>query len=459
MPKKGLKFRVIMLLAKLAAAVIPLVRKDGGTAFPGTLALKLDKKFYENFRHIPPERIIFITGSNGKSSVTSLLRHIIERNGKRAAYSKKGTNLLPGITSIFINNCKLDGTPKADFFLIEADERMLPVTSAAYTGKHLVITNIMQDQIHRNGDPDYIYRIIEKSIRPDMTLYLNAQEPRSCSFSRFAEARYFGVARHSEAAVRKGEYDVTLPCPICAGKIEFEFENSARAGDFRCRECGFKTPTDSLTLVENVDFDTASFTIDGVSCAMPYTEPLMLPNYAAAACVLKGIGFTASEISGGLLGFTNIAGRIETVRFGDKSLHYIRMKQENPETLQGALDAIARDKNEKLIVIGLCTLDERRPQWVPHYANTYYAYECDFKPVLASNVKHIICFSQYVCSDISLRLQYDGAKSEDMTIIDSDRPDEVMSAVARYDCKDIYIITLLRLFEGFKKYIEGGNIK
>jgi len=205
---------------------------------------------------------------------------------------------------------------------------------------------------------------------------------------------------------------------------------------------------------EQADLDAGTFVIGGVTFTMPYKIPVLLYDYAAVAAVMRNMGLRLESVAKAVGTFVNAAGRIETLRYGTKHMQYVRMKQENPETLQGALDVIAADPKPKVLVIGLCTLDERRPQWAPHYANTYYAYDCDFGPMLASGVQKAICFSEYVCWDVAQRLIYAGADPNDLVIIDSDKPDKVLPALDGIENDNVYFITLMRFMEGFQKYIK-----
>jgi hypothetical protein len=110
-------------------------------------------------------------------------------------------------------------------------------------------------------------------------------------------------------------------------------------------------------------------------------------------------------------------------------------------------------------VIGLCTLEERRPQWEPHYTNTYYAYESDFKPLFASHMEKVVCFSEYVCYDIANRMRYDGIDEEKLIVINSDKAEDVFPAIDACAARDIYVITLMYQMNDFKKYIaaHGGK--
>ncbi len=458
-----MRFILVMLLAKLSRIAINIIDKSRGTDFPGKLALKLYKNFNSNFKKIDYGKVIIVTGSNGKSTMTNLLCRVLEQNGYKVGANLKGSNMINGATTVFINNVTLAGRPKADYFIIEADERSFPLIYAAFPAKNVLINNIMQDQVHRNGEPDYIYQIIKKTLNKDMTLFLNNDEPRSKSYEDFGgDVRYFCAQKLPTAFNKDGFTDVTLPCPKCASKIAFDYLNLGNTGRFKCTGCGFSSEdlaADAVTAAEDIDFDAGTFTIRGTAHTMPYSAPVMMYNYAGASAVCSHWGLSDEAIARGMESFVNVAGRIETIPYGDKRIHYLRMKQENPETLQDALNAVAMDKGDKALVIGLCTLEERRPQWEPHYTNTYYAYESDFKPLFASHMEKVVCFSEYVCYDIANRMRYDGIDEEKLTVINSDKAEDVFPAIDACAARDIYVITLMYQMNDFKKYIAAHGRK
>lgn len=454
-----MRFILVMLLAKLSRLAINVIDKNRGTDFPGKLALKLYKNFNLNFNKIDYGNVIIVTGSNGKSTMTNLLCRVLENNGFKVGANLKGSNMINGATTVFIKHTTLGGKPKADYFIIEADERSFPLIYAAFPAKNVLINNIMQDQVHRNGEPDYIYQMLKKTVNENMTLFLNNDEPRSKSYEDFAGAVYYFCADKLPTAFYKDDFtDVTLPCPKCASKIAFDYLNLGNTGHFKCTGCGFSSAeiaSESVTAVKDVNFIDRSFTVRGAAHAMPYSAPVMMYNYAGASAVCAHWGLSDEAIARGMASFVNVSGRIEVIPYKNKRIHYLRMKQENPETLQDALNTVAMDEGDKVLVIGLCTLEERRPQWEPHYTNTYYAYESDFKRLFASNMEKVICFSEYVCYDIANRMRYDGIDENKLTIINSDKAEDVFPSIDACAAQDIYVITLMYQMNDFKKYIAA----
>ena len=62
--------------------------------------------------------------------------------------------------------------------LLESDERFARFTFKYFTPPHYVFTNLYRDQLTRNGHPEWIYRLLKKSITSDDTvLVLNADDP------------------------------------------------------------------------------------------------------------------------------------------------------------------------------------------------------------------------------------------------------------------------------------------
>jgi len=119
------------------------------------------------------------------------------------------------------------------------------------------------------------------------------------------------------------------------------------------------------------------------------------------------------------------------------------------------VDAIAKEPGEKLVVIGLCIIAERRPQFVPHYTNTYYAYETNFKS-LRDSLGKILVFSDYIAIDQVNRLYYDGFTEDEVDFIDSEDPQTVLDEIIKYDYDTIYMIAPLRNIKMFKSYIRKG---
>lgn len=356
-----MRFLLELYIAKFLAFIVDKLDKRRGTSFAGRQILKLDKEFVSKFKGIDGDKVILVTGTNGKSSTTNLLHHVFKSCGEKVISNLAGANLRSGIATCFIKNSNMKGEINEGYIILEVDERTLKYILDWIPAKHLVVTNIMTDQVARNGYPEFIYNMLADHIHGGLTLYLNSDEPRSKSFEDLAgEKVYYGCEKMSSAFTRDGEMDITLPCPKCHSKIEFDYHNVSNIGNFRCTRCDHSSGEADYR-VTDIDFSHRSASILGRRFAMPYTAPFMVYNYAAAVAVADRMGLDKTKIIDSFDSFKNIEGRIESVKYMGKNIRYMRTKQENPETCQSALDAIAKDKGKKVVVIGLCTIDD----WVP----------------------------------------------------------------------------------------------
>ena len=449
-----MKFYLALWFAKLMGVAINMISKDRGTNLPGEKALTIDPDFVKHFKNIDYSKVIFITGTNGKSSTTNLVTHILKQNRKKIVSNLEGANLLGGIATILAKEASLSGKLKADYYIFETDERYLPLIYAQLPAQNMLITNLQKDQVQRNGDPDFIIRKFKEVVNRKMTLILNNEEPRSRFFEETAcRSIYYGVSHHDESFTKGADYP-TQACPKCHHDMSFDYYNVDSIGPFHCDFCGFASKKTPDYLITDLNFYDQSFKLKDVSFHMPYDLPFMFYNYAGSLAVCEAIcGIAPEAAAKAFENFKNIGGRFEVLTYKNKTIKYMRIKQENPDTLQSALNIMASDQSEKMVALGLYVVND----FVPHYINTFYAFDCDFKPVVDSNVERYLCFSEHVSYDTANRLIYDGVAKEAITIMDSDNINEIFAEIDKAKTDNIYLITWLSTFEKMKKFIEGGQ--
>ena len=122
-----LKFFAALYIAKLAAWGIKIVARGRGTNLPGRIALKIDPDFISHIDGLRPEKTIFVTGTNGKSTTTNIMAHVFEKAGMKVAVNLEGANLIGGVIVSLLKSCGLNGKLEADVVIMETDERFLPI--------------------------------------------------------------------------------------------------------------------------------------------------------------------------------------------------------------------------------------------------------------------------------------------------------------------------------------------
>lgn len=442
-------FLLLLWMCKVMNFLLAHVIRRGGSALAGKIACRVQKGFVRHFSGIDYEKVIFVTGTNGKTSTTNMLAYVLRNAGLSVATNGEGANMLTGVATTLVKNSTLFGRFNKDYLVLEIDERSIQIIHSQLPGKNLVVTNILKDQVQRNGDPDFIWRKIAGMVGKDMNLYLNSQEPRSKGFEQFgSNVRYYGIARSEHSYTKEGFYEVTLPCPVCGSKIAFDFYNVENVGDFHCTGCDFATSRRVDVLIDSYDEERKTIRCGGRDFRVFYTLPFYIYNYAACIAICRDFGLTDEQIEAGFASFQNPNERRDAMTYHGKRIQYLQFKQENPETLQNALRTIAEDPGPKAIFIGLheiCDFD-------PHYTNTFYFFDCNFEDIARTPVEKYIVFSRTVAYDTALRLRYAGADPEKMEIMPINDIETVFNKIDELKSEHVYIISNMKPVKQIRQY-------
>ena len=94
-----IRYYVALWAAKLSIIALKITRHNG-TNFPGVLALRICPDFLKYVGK--PQKIIAVTGTNGKTTVSNMLLDMLTMEGKRVMNNKMGSNINSGIASSLI---------------------------------------------------------------------------------------------------------------------------------------------------------------------------------------------------------------------------------------------------------------------------------------------------------------------------------------------------------------------
>lgn len=207
-------------------------------------------------------------------------------------------------------------------------------------------------------------------------------------------------------------------------------------------------------IIKEIDFNNHTFKYGKDKYRVGYINPFNIYNYALTIAVCKKYQITYEDIQKGFETFVNPADRREIYHYHGKTIHYLRIKQENPETLQNALDTIARDKKKKAIWMGLYEIKD----FPPAYTNTFYFFDCDFTKCISKTVEEYVCFSKTVAYDTANRMIYAGADEKRIKVYDvEDNFPLIFEDLDTIKTNNIYIITGMKPYKKIKAFFEKGE--
>jgi UDP-N-acetylmuramyl tripeptide synthase len=107
--------------------------------------------------------VIFVSGSNGKSTTTALISGTLSSQGLKVFSNPSGGNMPQGIGSAVIGQASLTGKLDADVAVLEVDEAYGEVLAPFIAPSFVVLTNIQIDQLNRFFEPERVYQMLRSA--------------------------------------------------------------------------------------------------------------------------------------------------------------------------------------------------------------------------------------------------------------------------------------------------------
>lgn len=392
-----MKFLAI-LVCKLLAFVGKLLHK--GTSLPGAIALKLCPSILSKLTL--PENVIAVTGSNGKTSTVEMIANIFENDGKKIIWNKEGSNQIEGVTTLLLKYSTLGGKVKGDVVVLESDERYARHTFKYIKPTHFVVTNLYRDQLTRNVHPFWIYNIIKDAVDliPDATLLLNGDDPIISQFGiNQKKTYYFGMDKNSYSSENTDAlYNDCCYCPVCKGKMEYEFFHYAHLGGFKCTECGYKKHNTDYT-VDKLDFENHIMSVNGSEIQLAFASRYNVYNICSAFAICSMLGVPADKITKTLNDFIMKNGRVMRFKAGENKGLLITSKHENSTSYNQSLEYVSSVKEPSTLVIIIDAVSRKY-----YTTEISWIWDISFEMLKNSNVQKILLCGKYAY-DMAVRFE------------------------------------------------------
>jgi len=238
----------LIIIAKIVSFVSRVFNIGMGGTWPGEIALRLKPDILSILIHNIKEGVIFISGTNGKTTTTHLLKAILEKDGKKVIINKSGANLVNGVVSALLTECDFFGKLKADYAVFEVDENLLPevLKSVKFLKLKMIIVllNLFRDQLDRYGEVDVIAQKWTKALQSldsGATLILNSDDPQIAylGIKSRAKVRSFGLSDNKDFVIKKEHATDSTYCPKCGHGLSYDGIFFSHLGIWKCFNCSF----------------------------------------------------------------------------------------------------------------------------------------------------------------------------------------------------------------------------
>ncbi len=417
MVKKSIRFYVGLFMGKLAYRMQRILKMNA-TYFPGKLAIKLCPDFIGRIEK--PEKIIAVTGTNGKTTVCNMLIDILTENGYDLMNNRAGSNTNAGIATALLRYATIGGKARKSLGVLEIDERSSKLIYPYINPTYVVCTNLFRDSIQRNAHPEYIADIITSAIGKDTKMILNADDPISSRLAPENDRVYFSIDRLPTD--NDDCYNIINDCricPKCSTKLKYVFNRYHHIGKVYCPECDYKSCEPDYKA--NVDIAGGAMTVSVNGKDEPFelvsNSVFNIYNQVTATAVLTEIGLTPDMIRKGFLKLSIVETRYSAASLNGIEVITHMAKGHNPIACSCVFDYAVHEPGIKEIIL----MPDDDINHLKTSENITWAYDADFEKLADENIVRIVV-GGIRAEDYRLRLLLAGV-NEDKIFTTKDEKD------------------------------------
>lgn len=400
---------------KLVSSLSRLLGLGAGSTYPGKIIRHIDPQALAKLASRFSHGTVMISGTNGKTTTSNMIAHILKKTGRRIAHNRAGANLITGLTASLLDSCNFLARLRADIGLFEVDEATVPLASQEIKPNFMLVTNFFRDQLDRYGELDYTASLIKKSL-PNLAsqgkILLNADDPLVANLGQGLRQKvlYYGIEDECVPLTDTNQAVDVKYCVNCGDLYNYGTTFYGHLGKYQCGKCGNARPIPHI-YASNLEFRSITNTFFRVTTPKGFFEAeINLPGLyniynalaAVGCCLMLGLGL--EEIKEGLESFKPAFGRMEQIEFTKNKALLILVK--NPTGFNEVLRTMLIDPKPKNLLI--CIND--------NYADgedISWLWDVDFEGLLlARNEINFALTSGIRGEDMALRLKYAGLASK-----------------------------------------------
>lgn len=430
------------VLARLCSGLARATSSWGGTSLPDRVALRLYPPLLADLARAY-ERIVVVTGTNGKTTTARALAELVRKSGDYAVVTTngEGANMLSGLATAFLKDANpftRHRTAGRRIAVLEVDEGTVEKLCRQMRVDLVLVTNLFRDQLDRYWEINRLAESLRRALalQPQARLVLNADDPLVAYLGRDrGEVVYYGLSaagRVSNSSGRSpkpwldlGESRDNILCPACRHLLAYPQYHYSHLGKYRCPQCPLVRPEPLYTgepvpvSEDGQAWMLIRYPNQALRLGLAVAGTYNYYNILAAAAAALELGVDQASVSQTLASFAPGQGRAEEFAFEWSRCTLILVK--NPTGMSEAPRAVSKRANvtiswrpgryELAVLLAINDLDAdgRDVSWL---------WDCDWSSFFELNWAEVIC-SGLRARDMAVCLKYFGLDPAGIRVIPS----------------------------------------